>query len=318
MSMLDIHSTALENINEAHHHFLLKFNKCRKSVFGFVEGRDDPSFYRGVIERFIPDDWTVELVLAGNRDKVLEAETMFDWTAFSRQQIAFFIDRDLSEFVGAPALAAENIYITDGYSIENSIVSHDVLVRILSEVHNIVDWTEDERNNIISHFRSELYTFVDLMAPLMSQIVDWRRRQVRANLNNLDLPSLFSFESGRLVHRSEYNSPEQRIARLCECVAAPASEQAVIDEIEEAFRLVDGPSRLTRGKYLIWFLASIANDIHACAPAFVASYRLPPKSKMAFGAKNIMVVAAPRARIPTSLRSFIESTFLQFIAAFAT
>ena len=49
MNMLDIHQEAMGLVNEAHHTFLLRYRKDKKIVFGIVEGKDDPMFYRSVI-----------------------------------------------------------------------------------------------------------------------------------------------------------------------------------------------------------------------------------------------------------------------------
>jgi len=80
MSMIDIHAAALEEVNEAYHEFLLRYNAINLTVYGFVEGKDDPSFYRSVIDRFLPDNWSVALFVSGNRKKVLDTEAAFDWT----------------------------------------------------------------------------------------------------------------------------------------------------------------------------------------------------------------------------------------------
>ncbi len=165
MSMIDVHSAALKAVNESYHDFLLRFDRTKKVVFGFVEGKDDPSFYRSVIERFIPEDWTVDLIRAGNRDKVLATEATFDWTRFYRTQIAFFVDRDFTELTAPGVAYADNVYVTDGYSIENSVVTSDVMLRLLSEVHNVVDWTEDEKREIVSHFNEQMERFGELMMP---------------------------------------------------------------------------------------------------------------------------------------------------------
>ena len=315
MSMLDVHAAALASVNEAYHSFLLRFNKTRKVVYGFVEGKDDPSFYRSVIERFIPEDWAVDLVLSGNRDKVLNAEKAFDWTRFSRKQVSFFVDRDLTDFTVANPYYSVNTYVTDNYSIENSLVTADMMLRLLSEVHNVVDWTPAEQQLLIDHFNAELAMFSALMAPLMSQILVWRVSCTPANLNNLDLPSLFSFVDGRLTPSPGFETDDARLDRLCECVTAPKASAVDRLDADAAFQVAGGQAKFIRGKYLIWFLSAAVNEIHRVIGDFVAAYSRPPKSKLSVGPKNLMVVAAPRARIPATLRTFIENGFNEFILA---
>ena len=59
MGMLDIHEAALKRSVVAYHRFLLHYRSSARAVYGFVEGKDDPSFYRGKIESYLPDEWDI-------------------------------------------------------------------------------------------------------------------------------------------------------------------------------------------------------------------------------------------------------------------
>ncbi|TBZ11676.1 DUF4435 domain-containing protein [Rhizobium leguminosarum] len=315
MTMLDLHASALAQIDEAYHEFLLRYDATKKSVYGFVEGKDDPSFYRSVVERFIPEDWSVEFLSSGSRNKVLDTEAAFDWSRFSRRQVAFFIDRDLVHFLNPNLEYRENVYLTDGYAVENSVVTREVFGRLLQEVHNIVDWTEQEKQAVLTHFDAQMSAFQEMLVPIMAQIALWRQQNVRANLNNFDLPSVIRVVDGDVTPCAGREQVVQRVARLCECVGAEASAVQQRDQMEAIFREADGPAKLTRGKYLVWFLSLVANDCHSRINHFVQAYRTPPRPKLTLGANNVMVVAAPRARIPTSLREFLERTFISYIGS---
>ncbi len=313
MSMLDVHAAALETVGEAYHDFLLRFDRTKKVVYGFVEGKDDPSFYRSVIERFIPEEWSVDLIRAGNRNKVLRAESDFDWEIYSRKQISFFVDRDLTSFDRVAPLYSQNTYVTDAYSIENAIVTAEVMLRLLAEVHNVVDWTLEEQQVLISHFNDQLNKFAHAMSPIMAQILFWRLQGISANLNNLDLASIFQFNAGAVSLVAEFEQEDARVDRLCECVGAPKANALDRKEMSDALCSSGDPKKWVRGKYLVWFLAGMINETHKEIRTFLHAYNQPPKSKISIGPKNVMVVAAPRARIPNSLRTFVENGFNQFI-----
>lgn len=315
MSMLEVHAAAIAQIDEAYHQFLLRYDVTKKSVYGFVEGKEDPPYYRSLVERFIPSDWSIEFLVSGNRKKVLDTENAFDWTRFSRQQVAFFVDRDLVHFLNPDIVYAENVCVTDGYSVENSIVTRDVFARVLEEVHNIIDWTQHERDLLLVHFDRQLDTFQELLVPVMAQIAIWRRDDVRANLGNFDLASVVRIVSGQITSCDGREDADQKVARLCQCVGAVASTVEQRTEMEARFRAVHGPRTLTRGKYLVWFLSAVANDCHARVNQFVEAYQSPPRPKITLGVNNIMVVAAPRARSPNSLRTFVERTFASYISS---
>ncbi len=70
-SMLEVHNQALQEVDEAYHEFLLIYRKDAQCVYGFVEGKDDPVFYRHLIEGQLPEEWSVKLIPVGNKQKVL-------------------------------------------------------------------------------------------------------------------------------------------------------------------------------------------------------------------------------------------------------
>ena len=81
--MLKIHADALNSVGTAYHEFLLRYKANAKVVYGIVEGKEDPMFYRGFIESNLPEGWNVELIRAGCKNNVLKAFESFDWTRFS-------------------------------------------------------------------------------------------------------------------------------------------------------------------------------------------------------------------------------------------
>src|SRR5690349_4184453 len=111
MEMLDVHKEALESLNVAYHVFLLFYNQGGKMLFGFVEGKEDPSFYRNFIENVAYEPWQCKLISAGNKQKVLAVFATMDWTRFPRKAICFFVDRDLSEYLGGVGFSGENLFV---------------------------------------------------------------------------------------------------------------------------------------------------------------------------------------------------------------
>ncbi len=313
MDMLKVHDEALAAVNEAHHRFLLRYRPHDKIVYGLVEGKDDPMFYRSAIERFLPEDWTVKLIPAGGKQKVLEVFRSLDWHSFSALQVAFFTDRDLSLIAETGSLNAPNIYVTDGYSIENSIVTAEVFFRLLQEAYNVIDITPTEKDEILKLFDNNMRTFQYFLTPLMAQISGWRKKQAKANLDNLNLTPLFNFDRGRLTIVDKYQCEKHRIEHLCACVGASKYAQEEIDALKAEFLAINGPEKFVRGKYLVWFLAKAVVKTHEGICSFVSAYQYPPKIRNQVGPENVMVNAAPRARTPPSLKKFLEMTYLAHI-----
>jgi hypothetical protein len=314
MSMLDVHREALFSINEAYHNFLLKYSHNSKTLYGIVEGKDDLMFYRGILDRFIPEDWVLELILAGNKRKVIDFNNSLNWASFAKARIVCFVDRDLQEFGVEPIANGENVYITDGYSVENFIVTADVFRRLLSEAYNVVDYTNDEISALEELFVENLCSFQDNMVPIMAQIIGWRIDKTDASLKNLDLSEMFEFSDGLIHLKERYRESNSRISYLARCAGAPSCDAPRLVALDIQFRSQEGPRRYTRGKYLIWFFSHILTHLHSNISLFVAAYAKSPKAKLPVGPSNLMILAAPRVRIPNSLKMFIEETFLAYIA----
>lgn len=311
--MLSIHEEALRQVNEGHHNFMLRYRAASKTVYGFVEGKDDPSFYRSIIERFIPDDWAVDLIVTGNKRKLFETYDTFNWNRYDLRRITFFADRDTDDFVVAHRRNATNIYYTDGYSIENSITNQEVYFRLLGEAYSVVDAEEQERHALCKHFEDNLLIFEDYLAPIMAQIILWRIEGCKAYHNDLDLGQIFSFRNDVIVPRSAYTDPNALVAKVGEMVGAQVSAPEERQRVESVYRAHNGRPSLVRGKYLLWFFATILNHVHSTIMDRVAAYQRPPKARNPVGPKTVGFAAAPRVRIPASLRAFIDNTYLRYI-----
>jgi Protein of unknown function (DUF4435) len=198
-SMLEVHSQALKDVDEAYHEFLSIYRKDTQCVYGFVEGKDDPVFYRYLIESQLPEGWSVKLIPTGNKQKVLRSFQSINWIDFSKKRICFFIDRDLQDFLASPPKVDTNIYVTDGYSIENSIFQDRLFSGVLSDVYQISLLDPQEEDLIKQIIRENMENFFESMMPLMGQILLWRRLGSKANLSNLRLEHIFSFSEAIFV-----------------------------------------------------------------------------------------------------------------------
>ena len=160
MNLISEHRRARENkARIVLHEFKLRFKKNSKTIYGFVEGNDDPCFYRGFIENSIPDGWNVEVWASGGKDKVFEIYSTFDWRSFQKNQILFFIDRDLSEFTNKSMPNKNNIFTTDKYSIENDIVNSNTCDRIIREICGFTKLKYDDSDKIKDLFNEQLELF---------------------------------------------------------------------------------------------------------------------------------------------------------------
>jgi hypothetical protein len=195
-SMLSVHSAAIDAKAASFHEFLLRYSKKRTIVYGFVEGKTDPTYYRGFIEYILPEGWDVELWPAGNKTSVLAIHANIDWSRYPKNRVCFFIDRDLSDLVKETLVKDVNIYITDCYSIENDVVKSSTVRRALTEIFGFSSANHSELDRACEAFNQALEAFMLAMVPLMAWILYWRRKSIPANLNDISMQHLFEYKSG--------------------------------------------------------------------------------------------------------------------------
>ena len=308
-SMLEIHSQAIENVDTAYHEFLLIYREDELCVYGFVEGKDDPCFYRHLVEKELPEKWSVKLISSGNRNKVLRSHQSFDWNNHNKERICFFIDRDMNDFLNTTVESSSNIYVTDGYSIENSILGDKLLNSVLSDVYQINLLHPDDEKKIKQIVQVNENIFFEAILPLMGQIMLWRRHGSTANLNNLKLDSFFSFNEATCQVSDQIALLEESAKQIgCIC----CNDDDIIDAVRE-IRDHTRSRMMIRGKYALWFFLkqceAIAESIHKLLPNFSSK----PKKRIEYGMKNAIVIIGPRAHAPESLKDFIRQNYMLFI-----
>jgi len=308
--MLDAHLQAMQSTATVYHEFLLRYKPNEKLVYGLVEGKEDPMFYRGLIEQSLPEGWDVVLIPAGNRDAVLNAYGDFDWTRFSPQSICFFVDRDLTEFIGRKAPDLTNLYVTDNYSIESELAQFGVFRRVMEEVYNLNNLTPSDIDKIRVLFETNTTVFREALSSVMAQIIIWQRAGERPTLNDIRVKDYFKFDLGRLQLLPEFVDWKARVKHAATCLGLAASDPAHIATCENEFRAKDGIERFVRGKYYLWFFLECATAIHTDIASIIGSKTAPPRLKVSVGPKNAMIFVAPRMRCPESLRLFLKRTFV--------
>lgn len=316
--MLSIHDDALATVDENLHTFLLRYKADCTIVYGFVEGKQDPMFYRNAIESLIPEGWTVDLIKSGNKSRVIRTFHSSDWSRYGEGRVAFFVDADL-DGVFRPDFTpnAPNFYVTDGYSIENDIVNSRVFIRLSDEIMGISNLSEEEERNIIGIFEHNLREFQSALAPIMALIICWRERQVNAHLDNLNLAGIFTFEHGRLLLNQGMESADARLSAAAQSVGAELVSEEARTNAEQALDANGGASRLTRGKYLTWLLAKTLKSVHESIEHITMGRVTCPKVKAEVGPASVMIHAAPRTRCPVSLKEFVIKNYVSYIAASA-
>ncbi len=309
MTMLEVHKQAMSGPGSLYHEFLIKFQKGKACIWGFVEGKTDPSFYVGVAESMLPDSYEVEFWPAGNKQRVLDLHELFDWQRFNQNRIVFFVDQDLSTFVPDCGSSAKNVYTTDNYSIENDLVTRQVCKRVLREIMGLDALRGSEMDAVLGLFDTQLAKFHHSMVRVMAHVVAWRRCGQRPCSENIRIKDMFEVKAGRLHTRKAPGGCRTQPAYLCK--KFKLTRRGLISSYKTAMKDLGRckqPKRYVRGKYELWFLLSFCESIRQSAVGFCQALQKAPKPSTSLGEKNAVCLIGPRARAPRSLRSFLKRT----------
>lgn len=313
MSMLEIHRSALMEVIVPYHYFLTQQKQYKHKLFGFVEGKDDPSYYQSHIDAIIDaDKWDVVLIEAGdpkgNRDRVLKLLDIIDWNRFSPKQTAFFIDRDLSDFFPKQKVEKSNLYITDYYSIENNIISTYTLKRALREIYN-VNLTEKEFAIVGSLFNKGLNLVCETVKIISCYYIALRREKHSVAFGDIDIGKICNINNCEVNVISENDMKAYLGAKWhVNC------DEICLSGIDAEFNYYNKGFSCIRGKYLIWYFIKFINSFCACCDKVISSMDKPITGCRDLSEQYAIMDLGVRSKTPTSLKAFIASTYLSFIS----
>jgi hypothetical protein len=170
-----------------------------------------------------------------------------------------------------------------------------------------------ERESICRQFEINLQLFCEAITPVMAQILIWRREGARASLANIKPQALFVFKNGALATADNYSSPVSRVGYAADCVGLSASDEESLRTAEQEFRARSGLWRFVRGKYLLWLFVESAVALREAIAHYCPRYPRPPRVRVTLGAGNAITIIGPRAKVPNSLKQFIERNYLAYI-----
>ncbi len=108
----------------------------------------------------------------------------------------------------------------------------------------------------------------------------------------------------------QWISMAQYLHDQCNVVHNPATS---VNQAQVEFGKSVNYKKLTRGKYVFWFLIEFCNTVHRDAVALFTGLTKPPKINVTLSSSNGMAVIGARARFPASLKDFLKATFCDYI-----
>lgn len=296
-----------ESINEAVLKIKQKYSKSptEKTIYLVVEGKDDITFYGMKAETYKRSGFRIHVIPAGNRKKVVDAYHKLDWNVFSKSNILFIVDRDLSDYTGEETPEDKNVYVTDNYSIENDICNSNTYIKVLKYLAQFDDIDDMDETDFLSFYDRSVQQFFDIATPVMALILYWKLNGVAANYANLNFSKMFQLENQNLSLSSQFNNYDEAIEYVCSKSDAEYDPSVDLEHYITLLKKDYEPIHYIRGKYLSCFFTSIINYTVANARDILRS-RKEGRLSLTIGNKDLIVKLSGYMDMPTSLHTFLN------------
>lgn len=297
MTFLDLLGEAAASTASAWHQFTLEHEGGTDSWYLFVEGRLDVSYYSSAVRKFSSSEAKIFTYICGGKRSVLDAEQKVRRSHPRCNRTLFFVDRDWCEYVGESVCEHEFLFQTEGYSIENDLVSVEALRVVWRELWQLP--SQDLRlRQIEGRFEFAYARFHRSLLPVMAWGLLARQAGQEPNLNNIKMEQVVSFDDliPGLVPQSF-----ERIRTWTSCTYRPSLE----DWLRTLRMLaVDDPKKVLRGKAELWFFAKFLGGV---SDALRAGVRPFPQGSIQMTSSALASSLIGKLGLPKSLGKFLES-----------
>lgn len=280
-----------------------------KTCYGFVEGDDDPSYYRTIINNKLPKGCSIILYSSNGKENVKYIFEEISKRDYPANRITYFIDRDLSLIIEDPNLiSGTQVYVTDNYSIENDILSEDTFINVAQDLLGFSTLPLNELERLKKYYISAKEKFENIMTPIMANIIHWKKCNCKpANYKNLKIKDIIIVKDGIVNFKS---SLEEAISILYRQSQVDLSYHQK-DKIEMIMNYITErklSSKILRGKYLAVFFVKFCNSLYDDYENIGFNREKGRK----ISDNDIMDSIAPRSTPPESLVSFIDNAILSY------
>lgn len=213
-------------------------------IFVF-EGEEDLPYYETIVKR-VRSDIYFSPIIANGKDQVLGLRELVSKQKTYDTNIRFFIDKDFDGTKGYNK--GHDLYVSEGYSIENHLVSAESLKCLLqSEYKCHLPEDDADIDKIISQFYRLLNSFFDEMLEANLAIFHARRKKIK--LRKID---------NRVSEYLDINFNHLSKSEKChyELIGWPDNERKDIQESKPEFLTLD-PKMEWRGKFIFDFFTRV-------------------------------------------------------------
>lgn len=277
------------------HEFRITYSPDEGGFHAFLEGKHDKYYYMDAIRSKVADA-DVDIYICRGKKELIEVVKSIEESELSIDRCLFFADKDNDDLLAIPPPPAM-VYITETYSIENSIVS-DEAIRILLGLYSEVKRRDAEFKKILSLLDPASLSFATRIRPFMAWCIAARSLGEKPNYNNVRLHLVFNI----LADGSVSKKPQafRTFVRECGLVDSGVSKALVRTWIR---RLpIEEYKTWLRGKFELWFFRELLSSAFDTLQFANRAGELPAVLRN----RSLLEILGPRVRKPPSLINYLE------------
>jgi hypothetical protein len=134
----------------AFHEFRIVYDQLRNDVHVFYEGDDDRLFYSPYVRGRLGQR-VLHAYVCDGKSAVIEARRQMLAAGYSPEHCLFFVDRDYDDLFGTQVPLHDEIFLTEGYSVENYVVTAESVRLLLSDFAGFTE-RDPEHSEILRNF----------------------------------------------------------------------------------------------------------------------------------------------------------------------
>jgi hypothetical protein len=311
MSILEELDSCMKSDAPSYLEFLLRYKPKQKQIFAFYEGDEDSSYYKSFIEEYTQNEYEIEEIIAGCKNNVMKLQKEFDWEIYNRYQIAFFVDRDLSFWLNEVPIDIDNVFVTEGYSVENYLICEKIFMELLFNIKGFARAKKSEIKNMCKCFRDILPKFEERIMPVMAMAVFAKKRDKNIVLSEYKISKTLKFliVDGEIEFNIENDDQIKEKWGICDI-----TEDNILLQINKFKRYRD--KYFVRGKWILYFMVELSEfmrkNFHSFAPS-LADGREKLKATCGVEPSKSLPVLAPRCNITKEIKLFLDNTYGKYI-----
>lgn len=313
MNTLQVHERAIKKVNIYYHKFLTKYKKNEERVYIFCEGNEDFGYYVQAISKLYPDLMIGKIFVEG-KENVLALHSYINWDTFDKNQLLFFVDRDMSYWLDGITYYDENIYVTDQYSFENDAVTRDFFISCLEDLYGFASASEKEMESIRQLYVEKWKAFIDNSKYIMAAVAISLKSTGKHLAKNIDKNKIIKIESDSIwAERIGGKDFSDYVDEKLEINLSLKTEMNLLMkrfDAEKEFYSIRGKWAIT---FFVKLLEYVMNNSKIYVPSLYVGGIKEPKRLCEITPDKAMVILAPRMKVAKTLQEFCNVHILQYL-----